>query len=161
LDFESSRSYVEVCLDYALSYTESELSRAFSKALKNICYREMNDEDSNKKPIYIEYSPFESEHLPTNIEDGLWRFFGNKKTLTWGDISFAEYYINLKDEMKKCYVPFRKFSEDSFQDSMRLRVYQDSMNIITGRKLNGKSKRHYSIIQRGLWRINRKQSPEL
>lgn len=161
MDFKSKRTYVELCLDYALSYSQGELSSAFSKTVSRICKRDQSDELANEKPILIQHSPFEKELSPTNIEDGLWFFFGNRSTLTWSELSFTDYYTNLKNEMLKCYVPFRSLSDESYRDMMRLRVYQDSMNIIAGRKLDGKSKRKYSMIQRTLWNLKESQIPPL
>lgn len=161
MNFQSQRPYVDVCLDYALSYSQAELSDAFSETVNRICKRPENSQYANGKPILIQHGPFETEASPTNVKDGLWSFFGNRPTFIWSRSTFADYYLKLKEELFQSYVPFTKFSEASFQDAMRLRVYQDSMNIIAGRNLDGKTTRSYSLLQKALWHLKKNARPEL
>ena len=74
MNFQSRRPYVEVCLDYALSYSQAELSNAFSRTISRISKRPENSQYANGKPVFIQHGPFETEALPSNIEDGLWHF---------------------------------------------------------------------------------------
>jgi hypothetical protein len=85
---------------------------------------------------------------PTDIEDGLWYFFGNRLTGKWPDKTFVEYFNEVKSDMRGSFIPFRDFDEVDFEDAMRLRVYQDAMNIIAGRKIDIPSTRKYSTLQR-------------
>lgn len=161
MDFTSQIPYVDVCVEYALGYSTEQLSSAFSRTVARICHRHQDDKHALGKPVPIQHGPFETEALPTNIEDGLWHFFGNRPTRSWSTLSFAAHFLEVKEDMVKSYVPFRSFSEESFQDAMRLRVYQDSLNIIAGRSLDDASSRKYSGIQKMLNRLKGHVPPEL
>lgn len=161
MDFTSQTPYIDVCVDYALGYPAEHLSNAFSRTVARICRRHQGDKYAQGQPVLIQHGPFETETLPTNIEDGLWHFFGNRLTRSWSTLPFAAYFQEVKEEMKRCYVPFQSFSEESFQDAMRLRVYQDSLNIIAGRGLDGASSRKYSSVQKMLRRLKGHVPPEL
>lgn len=160
MNFHSQIPYVDVCVEYALGYSSEQLSNAFSRTVARIGRRHQNDKYANRKPVLIQHGPFDTEALPTNIEDGLWHFFGNRVTRVWSTLPFAQVFLQVKEDMRQCYIPFRSFSEESFQDAMRLRVYQDSLNIIAGRSLDGTSSRKYSSVQKMLWRLKGNVPPE-
>lgn len=159
MDFASQTPYVDVCVEYALCYSAEQLSNAFSLSVARICCRHQDDKHATGKPALIQHGPFDTEVLPTNIEDGLWHFFGNRLTRSWSNLPFAVHFQEVKQDMMKCYVPFRLFSEESFQDAMRLRVYQDSLNIIAGRSLDNASSRRYSSVQKALHRLKKSHVP--
>lgn len=161
MNFASTLPYVDVCVEYAYAYTQSTLSGEFSRTVNRICRRHSDSEDAIGKPLYIRHGPFETEALPTSIHDGLWHFFGNRQTRNWSRLTFAAYFAQVKAEMVDCYIPFRSFSEENFQDAMRLRVYQDAMNIMAGRSLDGVSSKTYSTLQKVKWRLKRISPPEL
>jgi hypothetical protein len=161
MNFLSTTPYVDVCVEYAHAYSETALSAAFSRILSGIARRHADSQYANGNPIYIEHGPFEAEMSPTNIKDGLWHFFGNRLTRSWSTAPFTDYFAQVKVDMMESYVPFRSFSEEDFQDAMRLRVYQDAMNIIAGRSLDGASSKTYSVLERVLWRLRRTQPPKL
>jgi hypothetical protein len=160
MDFQSQQPYVDVCLDYALAYSESALGAAFSRTVSRISQRLENAEYLSRRPINIEMGPFDVITTPTDVEHGLYFFF-DRLTTSWPLMSFADYYSKIKADMVKCYVPFRFFSEESFQDSMRLRVYQDSMNIIAGRTLEGATSRSYSLARKIIWNVQKRARPAL
>ncbi len=161
MDFTSQTPYVDVCVEYALAYSAEQLSDAFSLTVARICHRHKDSEYARGEPVLVQYGPFDGEALPTNIEDGLWHFFGNRWTPGWSTAPFAVHFLEVKQNMVKCYVPFRCFSEESFQDAMRLRVYQDSLNIIAGRRVNDRSSKKYSVVQKMLWRLKGNVPPDL
>ena len=161
MNFASTSPYVDVCVEYAYAYSQEKLSAEFSRTVNRISRRHSDSQYAVGKPIYFRHGPFETEALPTSIHDGLWHFFGNCRTRHWSQMAFADYFAEVKAEMVQCYVPFRSFSEESFQDAMRLRVYQDTMNIIAGRSVDGASSMTYSILERVKWRLRRATPPEL
>lgn len=161
MNFTSTSPYVDICIEYAYSYPQGTLSAEFSRTVNRICRRYSDSEYATTKPIYIRHGPFETEALPTNIHDGLWHFFGNRPTKSRNQLSFADYFVQVKAEMVQCYVPFRSFSGESFQDAMRLRVYQDTMNIIAGCSVDGISSKTYSPLQKFKWRLKRATPPDL
>src|SRR3989304_4170396 len=119
MDFQSQQPYVDVCLDYALAYSESALSTAFSRTALRISQRPENAEYFGRRPIHVErnpFDPFDAVNIPADVKDGLYFFFG-PLTRSWPRMSFAAYYSKVKTDMVECYTPFRSFSEDSFQDS--------------------------------------------
>ena len=161
MNFTSTSPYVDICIEYAYAYPQGTLSAEFSRTVNRISLRHSDGEYATTKPIYIRHGPFETEALPTSIHDGLWHFFGNRPTRSWNQLPFADYFAQVKAEMVQCYVPFRSFSGESFQDAMRLRVYQDTMNIIAGRLVDGVSSKTYSTLQKFKWRLKRATPPEL
>ncbi len=161
MNFESHTPYVDVCVEYAYAYTQAKLSTEFFRTVNRICCRHSDSEYAVGKPIYLRHGPFETEALPTSIHDGLWHFFGANRTRHLNQLPFADYFVQIKAEMVQCYVPFRSFSEESFQDAMRLRVYQDTMGIVAGRILSGSSSKRYSVVERVKWRLRRAPPPEL
>jgi head-tail adaptor len=140
MHFNSDSQYIDICIDYAHSYSEKELSLAFSTIVKKISNRYPN---SKTEPVKLELPFNEVQLLPTNIEDGLWWHF-KSITRSWPEKKFSEYFQQVKSEMTKGYIPFRLFEECDFEDAMRLRVLQDSMNIIAGRKIDVNCKTKYS-----------------
>ena len=93
--------------------------------------------------------PDDYVNIPQDIEHGL-LFFIDRNTRSWPKTSFVEYFHKLCEDLVACYLPFKCFSHEAFQDAMRLRVYQDSMNIIAGRQLDGTTNRNYSLVVK-LW----------
>ena len=158
MNFDSNEKYIDVCIEYALSYTKDELSHAFSKVVARISSRHPS---SNSRPIDVAFPFNEVLATPTNIRDGLLFFFRNRLTNTWPSRSFREYYSDVKREMVSCYVPFRDFNEEDFQDSMRLRVYQDSLNILAGRKIDISSNKKFSTFNKLRYSLQNKIKPQL
>jgi hypothetical protein len=145
MDFKNHKKYIDVCIEYALSYSQDELSNEFSAVIQKISARYP---DSNSRPIKVQVYVNEYTSTPTNIIDGLWFFFGNRLTKKWSNKTFEEYYKEVKNEMISCYVPFREFTEQDFNDAMRLRVYQDALNIIAGRKIDIETTLSYSKFRK-------------
>ena len=145
MNFSSSKAYVDVCIEYALGYSANELSSEFSKTVHRIC---LNRRSPRSPPIRIQVYIDEWVTTPTDVEDGLWFFFGNRLTRKWPEKTFSEYFDEVKSDMCKSFIPFRNFDEIDFEDAMRLRVYQDALNIIAGRKIDVPSKRKYSTALR-------------
>lgn len=145
MNFSSTQAYIDVCIEYALGYSSNKLSSEFSKTIKRIC---RNRCASRTPPVRIQVYIDEWVSTPTDIEDGLWFFFGNRLTGKWPDKTFLEYFTEVKSDMCKSFIPFRDFDEVDFEDAMRLRVYQDAMNIIAGRKIDIPCARKYSTLQR-------------
>ena len=156
MDFQSHRAYVDVCLDYALSYSQRTLGIAFTRTVMRITTHPENAQFLGRKPVRIQMGPGDVLSTPTDIEHGLYFFFG-QITREWPRSSFTAYYEKIRQDMTASYAPFRSFSENSFQDSMRLRVYQDSMNIIAGRTLDGATDRSYSKKCRKALRLLRNE----
>jgi len=145
MDFLTTQQYIDVCVDYALAYSAPQLSSEFSKTVNRISSKYP---ESKTPPIRIQVYIDEWTTTPTNIEDGLWFFFGNRLTNKWPDKTFLEYFEQVKSDTYNSYLPFRVFDETDFEDAMRLRTYQDTLNIISGRKIDIPSKRKYTILQR-------------
>ena len=160
MDFSSDRQYVEVCLDYALAYSERELSAAFDRVVTRVAYRPENIRFLNSAPVYVDMTHGDLLQTPTDIAGGL-RFFIQPLTRAWPAATFSAYFSKVKADMIQCYVPFRSFSAESFQDAMRLRVYQDAMNIIAGRSLDGMTKRKYSPLRKALAGLSSSERPAL
>ena len=150
MNFESQLPYVNVCLDYALAYSERELSNAFHKTLQSSNATAGVPEYLGRPSTRVFRGPDDYAKIPHDIEHGL-LFFIDRNTRSWPNTSFVEYFHKLCDDMVACYLPFRCFSHEAFQDAMRLRVYQDSMNIIAGRQLDGTTARSYSLVAK-FWR---------
>jgi hypothetical protein len=152
MDFESQSPYVDVCLDYALAYSERELSSAFHRTLGRVSRRPECAEFLGLPSTRIFRGPDDYANVPHDIEHGL-LFFIDRNTRAWPKTSFVAYFNKFCEDMAASYVPFRCLSKEGFQDAMRLRVYQDSMNIIAGRSLDGTTNRAYSLFvkfKRGL-----------
>lgn len=131
----SNQPLSDVCISYALAYSEYELSNAFSRIVERIIQRHS---EQKTDPITISHGPFETEHLPTSIEDGLWHFFANVPSGVSGPSpTCIEAYKATKDHMITCFLPFRKFTEQDWQDAMKLKILQNSMNIIARGKAKG------------------------
>lgn len=158
MNFNLRENYIDVCIEYALSYKEEEISSAFSRVIATITSRYPH---SNTPPIDVVLPFNEVFSSPTNIGDALWFFFGNRLTNSWPTKKFNEYYEDVKNDMVKCFVPFRDFDEQDFQNSMRLRVFQDSLNIIAGRKIDIPSKRKYSAFNKMKYALLNADKPSL
>lgn len=158
MDNKSNQKYIDLCIEYALAYSSNELSDQFTKIVNLVSSRYP---ESKSKPIKINTYINEYTNSPTNIRDGLWFFFGNKNTTKWTSMNFDDYYAEIKSSMISCYVPFREFTEEDFQDSMKLQIYQDSLNIQAGRKIDIPSILKYSNFEKLKFRISNKKKPPL
>lgn len=148
----------DVCISYALAYSEKRLSTEFSVVVNRISKRYPN---STSPPVLIDHGNYEIEKSPTNVEDGIWRFFANIGGVPEGvSPSMGEAYASMKAKMVACYVPFRAFSEEDFLDLMRLKVYQLSMNIIARGNASGKALT-YSPWQRAIYWVQHPSPPLL
>ena len=160
MDFASTQQYVDVCVDYALSYSEPRLCQAFHEALRRVSARPECLPFRGRPLIRMDRTHGEWIDLPQDIEKGL-LFFVEKETRGWRPVTFSQYYMQFCEDMKTCYVPFRSLSNESFQDAMRLRVYQDSMNIIAGRNIRDSTNRRYSLWRKLARRLSGELQPSL
>jgi hypothetical protein len=162
MNFSSRITYADVCVDYAHAYSINELAAAFRGAATRICSRPESQAHIGSKPVIIRHGPDEVEASPTDIKDGLAHFFLGRPTQSWDrtDLPFCEYFKELKADLIKCYVPFRSFSQESFEDAMRLRVYQDSSNIKNGAQAKGATK-SYSLVARMAYKLSPPAKPSL
>lgn len=154
MDFNSRKTYADVCVDYAHAYSINELTAAFRIATTRICSRPESQPHIGSSPVIIRHGSDEVEASPTDIKDGLAHFFWGRPTRSWDrtDLPFCDYFEQLKADLIKCYVPFRSFSQLSFEDAMRLRVYQDSSNIKNGAQPNGVTKT-YTLASRMAYKL--------